>query len=136
MTPPGPDPLTAEIEVARFRTAIERTRNAALRQLGEAPVTEPTASIAHLKHLAQKSRDRIERVVARAEQSDQRGDASETKAMATLDHHDQFWDGVDGHIDGVDDFTHDMENQLGNEPKASVNGANGSDSSSTGSEQK
>lgn len=121
---PKDDVLSAEITIAQLRTKIERVRNGALRQLGDQLL--PATPLGHLKHLAQKSRDRIERVVARAEQSDARGQASEVHVNATLDRHDQFWDGVDGHADEVNEFTEDMQNQLGNEPKASATEANGS----------
>lgn len=75
--------------------------------------------LADLKHLAQKSRDRIERITARAAALDTRGDTMEATSTKVLDAHEAVIEGLEREMKDIDAFNSEMAAQLGNDGGAS-----------------
>lgn len=94
------DPFTFYINFARYLVKVERARLMALPDL---------------KHLADKSRARLERITQRASDLDKRGGELEVISKRIFDDHEKVLSGVEDHIKGIDQFNSDMKAQLGNE---------------------
>lgn len=107
-----------------LKTQLEQTtkRIASARVIARAIIDgrqkeKSAMSLADLKHLAEKSRDRIERITQRAAKHDARGDDLETRSNEVLDAHDAVFDALDTSFDDLEAFNAEMRSQLGNEPK-------------------
>jgi hypothetical protein len=77
-------------------------------------------SLADLKHLAEKSAARLERITARAAKHDARGEEIESRSNHVLDEHDAVFDTLDDSFNEIEKFNSDMRAQLGNEPRKPV----------------
>jgi predicted esterase YcpF (UPF0227 family) len=71
-------------------------------------------SLSHLKNLAARNRDRLERLVQRAEALDARGAAAEVTSNKVFDEHEAVFRGIEEQLGEVDKFNSEMKAQLGN----------------------
>jgi hypothetical protein len=101
-----------------FRHAIERhaDRIAAAIPIAHAIVEGRKAamSLANLKNLAARNRDRLARIVHQAEELDQHGEETEATSKKVLDEHAAVFRGIREQIDEVNKFNSEMKAQLGN----------------------
>jgi len=107
-TPP-PDPLRQAIDRAADRVAAAVPVARALVEGRKAEL-----SLSHLKNLAARNRDRLERIVKEAEELDKRGEAAEATSNKVLAEHRAVWNGIHEQLDEVDKFNSEMKAQLGN----------------------
>lgn len=110
-----PDPLR---QADPFKAAIERDteRIAAAVPVARAIVDGRKAelSLSHLRNLAARNRERLERIVKRAQELDQRGEAAAQVSEKVFEEHEAVFKGIHEQLDEVDKFNSEMKAQLGN----------------------
>jgi hypothetical protein len=97
------DSLSVYIDFARL--LVERDR----RLLGLSHMT-----LSDLKSLAQRQRERLERITARAAEMDARGVTIAAKSDAVMSAHESVLDGLEAELKDIEAFNSDMGAQLGN----------------------